>query len=134
MIKCECTGPGFCERHNCFKDKGLYQQCKLCPLSFAILEKEITGPNLVQKAVNYTKAQVKHTLSGRKEVTDEVFEERISKCKGCDYFDPEKIVCKHQDCGCFLEIKCKWADSECPIGEWNAIAEEKEKGCGSCGK
>lgn len=51
-------------------------------------------------------------------VSNEVAEERMDICKGCEYYDSEKNRCKH--CGCFLDHKVRWALDSCPIGKWTS--------------
>ena len=49
-------------------------------------------------------------------VSDEIANERLNICKGCEYYDPNQNRCLH--CGCFLEHKVKWSLDSCPINKW----------------
>ena len=80
---------------------------------------EVKLPSMWQQAKNLTKAVVKHVATGAKEVSPEVYEERISTCKGCEYFIESQNRCKK--CGCHLLTKCRWKTSACPIGLWKAV-------------
>jgi predicted Zn-ribbon and HTH transcriptional regulator len=52
-------------------------------------------------------------------VNDEIKEERMSICRSCPQILSFTTTCKK--CGCFMNIKTRLADSECPIGKWNKI-------------
>lgn len=80
---------------------------------------EVKLPSMWQQAKNLTKAVVKHVATGAKEVGPEIYEERLSTCKGCEYFIESQNRCKK--CGCHLLTKCRWKTSACPIGKWKAV-------------
>ncbi len=79
---------------------------------------ETEGPGLLQKAVNFGNALVGHVAAGLPTVDDATAEARLVTCRGCDWFDTAHVSCRHQGCGCVLEIKTRWADQKCPIGKW----------------
>lgn len=35
---CECTGPGWCERHRCEKSRGQFERCRRSPEIFGLYE------------------------------------------------------------------------------------------------
>lgn len=51
-------------------------------------------------------------------VTEEVYNQRISTCMGCDYLEKQSIRC--MKCGCFMKTKAAFKKSYCPIGKWKA--------------
>ncbi len=55
-----------------------------------------TGPGLLRKAANFSKAVAKHVADGGKHVTDEVYLARLSVCANCPALDPEKMRCKER--------------------------------------
>lgn len=50
-------------------------------------------------------------------VSDQVYNERLSECHKCEYFDPEQTRCRQ--CGCFLEQKARFALDSCPVHKWD---------------
>jgi hypothetical protein len=73
-------------------------------------------PGIFQKAVNFTKAVVKHAATGFQRVPLNVFHDRMNICNSCENKTPEG-TCKL--CGCFLNIKNTWASEKCPAGKWD---------------
>lgn len=135
-IKCQCDGPGYCERYGRFMPPRLYQLCSCnCPeenpcsettcakyraLWFAQATDE---PSLIRKALNFGKAAAKHIANGSRLVTQQVYEERIAICRACPshlYFIKNNAErCKHPSCGCYLQKKLRWAEQECPKQHWS---------------
>ncbi len=83
------------------------------------------GPGLIQRAVNFSVAGVKHLATGAKLVDDVTREWRYLQCLDCEqYFDSEKETCTHKQCGCGIKKqrgiidKLSWASQNCPIGRW----------------
>ena len=62
-------------------------------------------------AVNIEKL-LKRTLNPNPEQA----EERYSICKSCSEFNPTLYNCKQ--CGCFMLVKVRLLNSECPLGKW----------------
>ena len=56
-------------------------------------------------------------------VSKEVFQERLTICKGCDRFDKDQTRC--MECGCFLMIKARLAPEFCPLGKWKDETSNK---------
>jgi len=73
-------------------------------------------PGIFQKAVNFTKAVVKHAATGFQRVPLNVFHDRMNTCNTCENKTNEG-TCKL--CGCFLNIKNTWASEKCPAGKWD---------------
>jgi hypothetical protein len=72
-------------------------------------------PNLIEQAVSLGKAVVGHAVDGFRNVSDEVYNERMEICESCEHFTEQK-TCKL--CTCHMQTKCQWASSECPIKKW----------------
>jgi len=128
---CECGGPGYCNRHKIYKNQILFEHCQrgeVCTVNGQLIE----PPSYLQKIVNYGIAKTKHIIAGSPEVTNEVFNERISICQECPLFNSNNRECNK--CGCPVDEKCKWATEECPDKppRWNTVARGTS-GCKSCG-
>lgn len=50
-------------------------------------------------------------------VSAEVKKERMDICNGCEKNDGGKC----RACGCYLEVKTKFASSYCPIMKWTSV-------------
>jgi len=48
-----------------------------------------------------------------------VAEERMSICNGCDRLIKATKNCK--ECGCFMTLKTKLPNAECPLGKWGKV-------------
>lgn len=53
-------------------------------------------------------------ILGTNNCSDKVLSERLRICNDCPEFD--KLRCKQ--CGCFVALKVKPKESECPLGYW----------------
>lgn len=73
----------------------------------------------------------------KKEHVEEIYEERILICKGCESYDesgsgcavPGTSPCCNQNkggCGCSLALKCRALASECPKKKWGPVLSEFE--------
>lgn len=150
--ECTCTSAGYCERYGRHMPALLFHACKNNPKlresmdDAAKQRKEnpdyeekkkieltlVEPPTAIDKIKNFSKAVVKHVKDGLREVTEKEFEERLSICKACEYY--KDGTCIHKDCGCILDIKCKWASEECPEKKWLRLEPQKKKsGCSACG-
>ena len=49
-------------------------------------------------------------------VVKEVAQSRFDVCKKCDRFNKDFATCK--ECGCFMKIKVKLKNVECPLKKW----------------
>jgi hypothetical protein len=49
-------------------------------------------------------------------VSDEVYKSRLLQCSKCRYLD-SGVTCLQ--CGCFVQIRAKLADANCPISKQN---------------
>jgi hypothetical protein len=49
-------------------------------------------------------------------VEDQVAALRLSMCRSCEHLIKATTQCSK--CGCFMQLKTKLANAECPIGKW----------------
>lgn len=90
-------------------------------------------PNILKRAVNFAGAAIKHVAAGLPQCTDDEVKERYDICtkNECGFFNKEWSVCAHTKCGCFIRErgifmdKLRWADSECPVGQWKSIKRDQ---------
>jgi hypothetical protein len=73
-----------------------------------------SAPSLLKQAGNLTKAVSKHVAGGLKEVSFEVYSDRLATCKDCEFREKNKCL----DCGCFILKKAWWKSEDCPQGKW----------------
>ena len=74
-------------------------------------------------AYTFSKAIVKHLISGKSLVTHQQFDERTTTCVFCiqKKFDLETLSCR--ECGCFIPIKAALPQEQCPFLYWQILAE-----------
>jgi hypothetical protein len=77
-------------------------------------------PSATDQAKNLTKVTGKilsQVLAGDKVMApEEIQRARIQTCHSCDKYDRNQKRC--YECGCFVEIKSKFALEGCPLGKW----------------
>lgn len=78
------------------------------------------GPGLIQKAVNFGKAVVRHVADRGRKVSDEVYLARLAICTDCPSLNPQRFSCNEQTCGCRLTAKARWRSESCPLQKWPA--------------
>ena len=87
-------------------------------------------PSLFQQAQNLSKFgwdMMQYIMKNEEKllfVSDEVFRERLTICRGCDRFDDLQMRC--MECGCFLNQKARMVLDGCPLNKWTANQEEWE--------
>lgn len=75
----------------------------------------------------FIRALFRHIFAGRENVYFAEYIERLRTCNKCEHIDKHRYTCGV--CGCKMDVKCKWADSECALGKWkpkNEQASEKK--------
>ena len=122
--KYKCKNCGFVVPHDGFN--------KNCSAFKTEIPKE--PPNIIQRAVNFTKAATNHVITGLKHCTEEEKQQRFNICKSnkCGLFREhgDGGICAHDDCGCYIRSsgkfmdKLSWADSKCPVGLWGPKSSE----------
>lgn len=80
-------------------------------------------PTLLQKAASFAKAVVRHVADGATQASDEMVQQRMAVCHGCDRFDVQRVRCL--ECGCGLTLKSRWRTSTCPLGKWESVAGDR---------
>jgi len=58
-------------------------------------------------------------LNHKNYTTQEIRNERLDICKGCDRLFKPTRTCK--ECGCFMAAKTWLKESRCPLGKWDAV-------------
>jgi hypothetical protein len=109
-------------------------------------DRQMEQPSLLKKAVNFSRAVVRHAISGGATVNDANYEARLAVCAACEEYCDKSVEgwrCLHPDCGCRLHEgesmpgKARWATQDCPVKKWPLPVVTVEKaaggGCG-CGK
>ncbi len=68
--------------------------------------------------MTYTLRQIaKDAITGKLVLSeDELKTERMKICSVCEHFQPALRKC--DICGCFMEIKSRILQAECPINKW----------------
>lgn len=61
---------------------------------------------------------LKTAFTERKRISDE----RLTICNSCEHYIKKTTKC--EKCGCFMEYKTLFLNSECPIGKWNSINDK----------
>lgn len=138
-MKCQCETPGFCpirqikmSKHHwkcCQGSSGLpewKEQWYLEQLSSEKKEDGDSGPSIINKAINFGSAVLKHVGTGFKKVPLEVLNERLSICKSCENYIKDADSCKI--CGCNLSVKCSWCSSACPMNppKWREYKQNSD--------
>lgn len=58
-------------------------------------------------------------------VSDVVKEQRLSICMECPRLIKATKQCK--ECGCFMDVKAKLFDADCPLGKWGPVKVDSNK-------
>lgn len=105
-----------------------------------------TGPNTIQKAVNFAKAAAEHVATGLQLVDDAEVARRFGICIECELYKKvteESGYCTHGKCGCNVKNnaddfmnKARWAEQQCPHPKGNkwSMTDEQLAECGHPGK
>lgn len=87
----------------------------------------LLGPPSVKAiALNFFSALARSAKDGFKTVHREIFEERLTLCRGCPYWSDVARIgtgkCSHPECGC-TKLKLHLASQSCPQGWWGVAPE-----------
>lgn len=77
------------------------------------------GPGLARRALNLGWAAFRQVRAGLPVVSDEIYEQRLSICRGCVSCDVARMICRQPSCGCSLAIKARWGSTDCPLSKWS---------------
>lgn len=58
-------------------------------------------------------------------VSDVIKDERLAICLECPRLIKATKQCK--ECGCFMDVKAKLFDADCPLGKWGPVEVDKNK-------
>jgi hypothetical protein len=84
----------------------------IAPVEFIQQQK----PGVLQLGANFAKAVKEYTQAGMKNVSEEIYKQRLETCEGCPFKKGNR--CQHKSCGCNLAVKAKWASEKCPMDKW----------------
>tara|TARA_R110000765_G_scaffold288759_4_gene384972 strand:+ start:4330 stop:6237 length:1908 start_codon:yes stop_codon:yes gene_type:complete len=79
-------------------------------------------PSITKMAGNLAIALKEHIATGSESTSKEKFEKRLEICSMCTHRTDKQCSI----CGCFVDKKAMWAESECPIGKWDLEDATKE--------
>lgn len=80
----------------------------------------IKTPTISSMVKTATKSTVVWASNGFKIADEKVFEDRLSHCKSCEFWDSEALngTGRCRKCGCSTWAKLRMATEKCPIGKW----------------
>jgi len=111
-MNCTLFNGGYCKKINKHVPKSWCVNA--CPL----YQKDDVSPSLIKQIISFTKAaytQVKQKNPIRSDIEIEKLREI---CKMCEYFSDNKGRPRCKKCGCYMNVKQRWATSNCIIGKW----------------
>jgi hypothetical protein len=63
-------------------------------------------------------------IAMRKFVPDDIRNERLSICQGCEHWSKQSNRCT--ECGCQMRVKSSLSSSKCPINKWGPYIAKHE--------
>jgi hypothetical protein len=81
------------------------------------------SPSLATKASSLFEAASEFAINGFKTTTPEQLEERLTICKGCEFWNPLGFggTGSCNKCGCSTQAKLRMSTSKCPIDKWGPV-------------
>lgn len=76
---------------------------------------------------------INHTQNKFIQIAENVQEERLNICKGCEFYKNESNEPICTQCNCPLKKKVSLVEESCPLKKWLAIKTQSSGGCG-CNK
>jgi len=73
-------------------------------------------PPLAEQIKSVASAALQQIAAGNPQRTPEEVERLKAICEECEWYMPDKIRCRK--CGCYLNVKRRWATASCPLGKW----------------
>lgn len=91
-------------------------------------KRNLALPSPIQQAKNLSSALAQHVKAGLSTTPEEEQTLRLQICEGCERRTDDW---RCAECGCYLREKVKWAEQECPLGNW--VGGEPHSGKSGCG-
>jgi hypothetical protein len=81
---------------------------------------EIRLPKITTMAKTAITSTANWISNGAKKVSDEVIQERLLACKGCEFWNSGAFnnTGRCMKCGCSTWVKLRMDTEKCPIGKW----------------
>jgi hypothetical protein len=89
---------------------------KVPDLKFPIQQNDLDGSNKKARPWDIFNKNIE-------KVSSKIQEERMSICLGCPELIKATKQCKK--CGCFMELKTKLPNAECPLQKWGQVEFEE---------
>ncbi|GAC1448281.1 MAG: hypothetical protein NVSMB9_31280 [Isosphaeraceae bacterium] len=82
-------------------------------------------PSVWTQAVNLAGSVITHVAAGMPRASDSIYEARLKVCATCpNLLRPDWRCAGMTGCGCYLKTKARWAEQSCPLGKWEALADD----------
>lgn len=130
---CQCPAAGFCSRYLREMSDQDFAVCRGAAFTPDVCQQlreqwrrqaeeraAESEPGLLHKAANFSKAAAQHARDGGRRVDDDEYRRRLAICRDCSYCAPRRMICRHNNCGCRLQIKAHWRSSTCPLDLWKS--------------
>ena len=73
--------------------------------------------NILKLVKSFTSDMTEFVKQGAPVVSPEEYKERLEICSGCEYKEEIRLP-KCGKCGCYLAIKARMKNTNCPINKW----------------
>ena len=85
--------------------------------------KQTGKPSFFDQVKSVSAATVKFAKSGFTTTPQEELDNRLSLCKGCEWWDSQALneTGRCKKCGCSTWAKLRMATEKCPIGKWGPV-------------
>jgi hypothetical protein len=111
--------------------------CRMAESGNAIQRRHIVGrsaigltstpmPGLFERVATFAGAVAQHVAAGGPKASPEQVEARLAICRGCEFYEAERVRCLK--CGCYLAGdlmgKTSWAEQSCPLDppKWGPVS------------
>jgi hypothetical protein len=92
-----------------------------CPKNkFPKIKKKIKAPKIFKQINSFFISMKKWVKSGFSNVSKKEFDNRLSICKECEWFDEKALAGTGRclNCGCSIQAKLRLKTEKCPINKW----------------
>ena len=73
-------------------------------------------PSAVKRGFSLAQSLLRYAREGFPNVAQDVYEQRMVTCSGCDDLNKERATCNL--CGCYVEYKGRMKTESCPKNKW----------------